>query len=93
MNKDVSEVASHVETEAESSSDAIAPPKKTRLSRRTHENPYKDEWLQDIGSQLFDIVSDKRKKQYEDSIKAGKVTEKFFDLDLYDQKGQKIRVY
>ena len=91
LNKDVSLVASNFETKVVSSSDAIAPPKKSRLSRRTQENPYKDEWLQDIGSQLFDIVSEEQKKQYDDSIKAGKEPKKFFDLDFYnDQKGQRI---
>ena len=92
LNKDLSLVASNFESEVVSSSDAIAPPKKSRLSRRTQENPYKDEWLQDIGSQLFDIVSEEQKKQYDDSIKAGKEPKKFFDLDFYnDQKGQRIQ--
>ena len=41
---------------------------------------------------MFDIVSEEQKKQYDDSIKAGKEPKKFFDLDFYnDQKGQRIQ--
>ena len=46
-------------SEADTASTAALIPesKKSRKLRHVIENPYKDEWLVNIGSKLFDIVS------------------------------------
>ena len=89
-----SETPSVDPSEADTASTAALIPesKKSRKLRHVIENPYKDEWLVDIGAKLFDIVSVPRKPAYEEAIDEGTEPKEVFDVEFYkDQQGNRTQ--
>ena len=61
-----------------------------KLSRNRCVNPFKEEWLEDVGTKLFDIISLDRKKLYEKAINDGRSPAEYFDYEVYiDQMNQR----
>ena len=90
-----SETPSVDPSEADTASTAALIPesKKSRKLRHVIENPYKDEWLVNIGSKLFYIVSALRRRKYEKSIEDGKKPKEYFDLEFYQNQLEDRKKY
>ena len=60
-----------------------------KLSLNRCVNPFKEEWLENVGTKLFEIISLERKRPYEKAVDDCKAPRKYFDYEFYNDLNER----